>query len=138
MADEDDVPAIGDQPLGLAMDLGDERASRIDIAEAAVQCGGGHRLGHAVGREHHRPVVGHLVELVDEHRAQLAQAIDDEAVVDDLVADVDRRAVLLERELDDLDRAVDSGAESARRGDQNVKGRQFIQGAGHVRHRLQP
>ncbi len=138
VADEDDVAAFGDQPLGLAMDLGDERAGRIDITEAAVQSGGGHGLGHAVGREHHRPVVGNLVELVDEHRAELAQAIDDKAVVDDLVADVDRRSELLERQLDDLDRAVDAGAESARRGDQHVKGRQFIQGAGHVRHRLQP
>ena len=75
-----------------------------------------------MGREDHRPVVGNLVELVDEHRAQLAQAIDDEAVVDDLVADIDRRAELLERQLDDLDRAVDAGAKSARRGDQDAEG----------------
>ena len=91
-------------------------------------------------REHHRPVVGHLVELVDEHRAQLLQAVDDEAVVDDLVADIDRRAEPLERQLDDLDRAVDAGAETARRGDQDAEGAGVgsVMVAGHVRHRLQP
>ena len=70
--------------------------------------------------EDDRPVVGHFVELVDEHRAQFAQPIDDEAVVDDLMADIDRRAESFERELDDLDRAVDPGAEAARSGDQTL------------------
>ena len=36
--------------------------------------------------------------------------------------DIDRRAVLLDRQLDDADRAVDAGAEAARRGDQQVEG----------------
>jgi hypothetical protein len=38
--------------------------------------------------------------------------------VDDFVPDIDGRAVFLERALHDLDRAIDSGAESARGGDQ--------------------
>ena len=75
-----------------------------------------------MGRKHHGPIVRDLVELVDEHRAELAQAVDDEAVVDDLVADVDRRSEPLERELDDLDRAVDSRAKAARGGDQDSQG----------------
>ena len=41
-------------------------------------------------------------------------------VVDDLVADVDRRAVLLEQPLDDLDRSVDAGAERARCGEEDA------------------
>ena len=40
--------------------------------------------------------------------------------MDDRVADVDRRAVLLEQPLDDLDRAVDAGAERARGGEQHA------------------
>ena len=72
-------------------------------------------------REDHRPVVGHFVELVDEDRAEIAQPLDHEAIMDDLVADIDRRAESLERELDDLDRAIDAGAETARRGDQDAK-----------------
>ena len=38
----------------------------------------------------------------------------------DLVAHVDRRAELRERALDDLDRAIDAGAEAARLGEQDV------------------
>ena len=48
------------------------------------------------------------------------QVVDDELVVHDLVAHVDRRAVLRERLLDDRDRAVDAGAEAARIGEQDV------------------
>ena len=75
-----------------------------------------------MGGEDDRAVVGHFVELVDEHRAHALQPVDDEAVVDDLVADIDGRAEPLERQLDDLDRAVDARAEAARRGDQDVQG----------------
>ena len=42
--------------------------------------------------------------------------------MDDLVAHIDGRAEPLERQLDDLDRAVDAGAKSARRGDQDAQG----------------
>ena len=51
-----------------------------------------HRLRDAVRAEDHGLAVGHLGEVVDEHGAALAQALDDEAVVHDLVAHVDRRA----------------------------------------------
>ena len=64
--------------------------------------------------EHGHGAGGHLVEFVHEHGAlALAQILDDMSVVHDLVADVDRRAVLGERPLDDLDRTVDAGAEAA-------------------------
>jgi hypothetical protein len=121
VADEDDVKPVRDQPLCLAVDLGNERAGRIDIGEAALEGGRRNSLGHAVSGEHHRPVVGDFVELVDEHRAKLSQPLDDKAVVDDFVANVDRRAEPLERELDDLDGAIDAGAESARRRDQHLE-----------------
>jgi hypothetical protein len=64
-----------------------------------------------------------VIQLRHEDRALGLQAVDDEAVVDDLVADVDGCAIALERELDDADGAVDAGAEAARRGDQQGKGR---------------
>ena len=70
--------------------------------------------------EHDRRAGGHFVELLDEHRALRLQVVDDEPVVDDLVAHVDRRAELRERLLDDRDRAVDAGAEAARIGEQDV------------------
>ena len=141
MADEQDVAALLDQALGLAMNLGNQRAGRVDIGEAAILRRGRDRFGHAMSGKHDRPVVRHLVELVDEHRAEVSQAVDDEAVVDDFVPHIDRRAEALERELDDLDRPVDAGAEAARRRDQDSKGGselRFRHGAGHVSHRLQP
>ena len=74
----------------------------LDRARDAV----GAEDGDAAGRD--------LVDLVDETRALGAQPLDDVAVVHDLVPDVDRRAVLFERALDDLDRAFDPGAETSR------------------------
>ena len=58
-------------------------------------------------------IVRYFVQLIDEDRAHSLQPFDDEAVVDDLVAHVDRCAETLERELDDLDRTIDAGTESA-------------------------
>src|SRR5207247_8898453 len=57
---------------------------------------------------------------VDEDGAEPLQPLDDVVVVDDLVADVDGRAVLFEQDLDDLDRAVDPGAEGARSREQDL------------------
>ena len=58
--------------------------------------------------EDHRPVVGHLVELVDEDRTLGLEALDHEAIVHDLVPDIDRPAVAREGALDDLDGAIDA------------------------------
>ena len=121
MADEDDVAAGLDQPLGLAMDLADQGAGRVEIIEAARLGGGRHDLGHAMGGKDHRAAVRHLVQLLDEHRAQPAQPVDDEAVMDDFVPDIDRRPEALDRQLDDLDRAIDARAKAARRRDQEVE-----------------
>ena len=78
-----------------------------------------HRRGDAVGGEHHDRALGHLVGLVDEHRAGLGQRLHDVPVVHDLVADVDRRAVLLQRALDGFDGAIHARAVPARFGQQH-------------------
>ena len=122
MADEEDVAALLDEPLGLAVDLGDERAGGVEEIEPARARGRRDRLGDAVGGEDHRHAVRHLVEIGDEHRALRLQTVDDELVVNDFVADVDRRAVPLQRQLDDADRPVDTRAEAARRGDVEGEG----------------
>ena len=57
---------------------------------------------------------GISLQLVDEDRAFGAQIVDDIGVVHDLMAHVDRRAVHCERALDDLDRPIDAGTETAR------------------------
>ena len=73
-----------------------------------------HALGHAVRAEDGDGARRDLGQLLDEDRALGLEAIDHELVVHDLVPDVDRRAVFLERALDDFDGAHDAGAESAR------------------------
>ena len=55
---------------------------------------------------------GTSFELLDEHRAQPAQALDHMTVVYHFVAHVDRRAEQLQRALDDLDRPIDAGTET--------------------------
>jgi hypothetical protein len=67
-----------------------------------------------VRRKHHRAVVGHLIELIDEYRAKAAQSVDDKAIVNDFVADVDRRAVALERQLDETIAYTDLAREDMR------------------------
>ena len=106
--------------LALSLLSACSQKGRVEEMETPRLCRGGHRLGHAVGGKHHRAVVGNFIELIDEHRAQIAQAVDDEAVVDDLVAHEDRRAEPFERELDDLDRAVDARTEATGGSDQDA------------------
>ena len=63
-----------------------------------------------MGGEHaHRPL-GHFGVLLHEDRPALAQRLHDVLVVDDLLADVDRRAVDLQGPFDRLDRPVDARA----------------------------
>ncbi len=74
------------------------------------------------GKYHRRAVVGHIVEFVDENRAARTQALDDETVVHDLMAHVNRRAERFERAFDDLDGAIYAGAKTTRVGEYDFHG----------------
>ena len=116
VADHDDRVAVGGELAGLDVDLGDQRAGRVDRAQAAR---GGvlvDRRGDAVGGEDDHLALRDLGLLLDEDRAALGELLDHVLVVDDLLADVDGRAVQVERLLDRLDGTVDAGAVAARRG----------------------
>jgi hypothetical protein len=89
MADEEDVTPFLDEPLGLAMDFGDQGAGRIDIGKAAVLRRRGHGLWNSVRGKYDGPVVWNLVKLVDEYGAHAFQTFDYEPVMDDFVAHVD-------------------------------------------------
>jgi enamine deaminase RidA (YjgF/YER057c/UK114 family) len=54
-----------------------------------------------------RLAIGHFVQFLDEHRPLDLQIVDHVAIVNDLVADIDRRAITFDRAFDDLDRPVD-------------------------------
>ena len=72
------------------------------------------------GEDGDRALGDRVVELLDEDRAALAQLLDHVLVVDDLLADVDRRAVQLERALDGLHGPVDARAVAAGRGEEKL------------------
>jgi hypothetical protein len=72
-------------------------------------------------RKYDRSAVRYIVQLFDKDRSHAAQAVNHKAVVDDLMPDIDRRAVAIERDLDDLDRSIDAGAKAARGSDNDVK-----------------
>ena len=124
MADEQDVPTFLDQSLRLAVDL---RApggrSYIDIASEPLDLA----LLPARTWARRAPKISPVDrrELRRVHRRKSpgkpAQPVDDEAVMYDFMAHIDRRAEALQRELDNLDRAVDTCAEAARRCDQHAK-----------------
>lgn len=54
------------------------------------------------------------MQFLDEDRAELLQTLHHIAIVDDLVAHIDRGAVFLQRQNDDLDGAIHARAEAAR------------------------
>ena len=111
VTDQDDLLAFCIGAFGFAVDLGNQRAGRVDKLQIPALGFFWHGLRHAVGGENHRAVVGCFVQLVNEDGALGFQTFDHKAIVYDLMAHIDRRAVLLQRQLDDVDGANDARAE---------------------------
>src|SRR6266511_4095249 len=114
VADENEHASLGDVALALVMDLGNERTGRIEYRQLTSGRLVHHAFGDAVRAEDGHRALRHLGELLDENGAFGLEAVDDELVVNDLVAHVDRRAVFLERALDNFDGAYHTGAETPR------------------------
>ncbi len=121
VADQDDRVALLGELARLDVDLGDQRAGRVDRAQVPRRGVLVNRRGDAVGGEDDQGALGHLGLLLDEDRAALRELLDDVLVVDDLLADVDGRPVQVERLLDGLDGAVHPGAVAAGRGQQDAR-----------------
>ena len=123
MADQDDLAARSMMFLGLVMHLAHQRAGCIKEIEIAAFGIGRHVLGNAMGGKHDRAiVVGDFVEFLDKHRALGFQRFHNEPVVHDFVTHIDRRTVLFEGALDDLDRAIDAGTEATGACKQDAQG----------------
>jgi len=116
MADEDHRPAAGGILAPLDVDLGDERAGRVQHPQGARAGIGLDRARHAVRTEDRHRLRRHFVQVFDEHGALGAQAVDHRLVVDDFVAHVHGRTMPFERALDDLDGSDDARAKPARLG----------------------
>ncbi|MNY51145.1 hypothetical protein D3C86_1867090 [compost metagenome] len=76
-----------------------------------------------MGAEDDDDVVRYLVQFLDEDGAAGAQVLDHELVVHHFMAHVDRRAEHFQGAIDDLDRAVDAGAEAAGVGEGDLHGK---------------
>src|SRR5689334_17270850 len=113
MPDQDQLAAAAGIALALVVNLRDQRTGRIENRQAARLRILDHGLRHTMGTEHGHRTVGNFVQFLDEARTLVLQRVDDVLVVHDLMADIDGLAELLERPLDDVDRANDAGAESA-------------------------
>ena len=111
-ADEDDVAVFLGEALGFLVYLGDQWTGGVDGLELTL--GGllvdGRR--DPVRGEDDDGALGHLLGLLHEDRAALLEGAHDVRVVHDLLAHVDRGAVLLQGLLDGDDRSVDTGAVS--------------------------
>jgi hypothetical protein len=113
MADQDQRPAFRHVALALIMDLGHQRAGGVEDGQAAH---GGfllHGPGDAVGAEYRDRKRRHFRQVLDEDGALVLQAFDHVFVVNDLMPHIDRRAIFLERALDDLDRTYNACTKSA-------------------------
>src|SRR5882762_11537742 len=73
-----------------------------------------------MGAENDGGAVGHLVQFIDEHRADGAETVHHILVVNDFMPHVDGSAEQYDRPLDDVDGAVHPGAESARIGQEDL------------------
>ena len=117
MADQHHMAAELLVAHGLLVHLGDQRACGVEVEQITLGGIGRHRFRHAMGGKDNRLLAvlrRDFVEFLDKDRAFGLKSFDDIAIVNDLVADIDRRAVFLQRQNDDLDSPVDAGAEATR------------------------
>ena len=112
MTDEHGFGALATGAMDFHMNLGHQRASRIEHLESAGLGHLAYRLGDAVGGEDDDAVVRHLIQLLDEDGARLLELVHHVAVVHHFMTDIDGGTELLQRALDDADGAVDTGTEA--------------------------
>ena len=120
VADQDDVVVLFGEAHGLPVDFRDQGTGRVDGGEPAHSGGLVDLRGDAVGGEDDARALGDLVGLLHEDGPAFGQGLDDELVVDDLLAHVDGGSVELERFLDDVDRAIDPRAVASGRCQQDA------------------
>src|SRR5690348_1438953 len=120
VADEDYLAPLARVSLHLHVYLGDEGARGIEHGQAPLLRLVLHGVRDAMRGEDDRRAGRHLLQLLDEDGAEIAQPIDDVAVVNHLVTHVDGGSEELDRPFHDLDGAVHAGAEAARVGEKHL------------------
>ena len=120
VADVHDAIALACPHAHLVMDLGDERAHRVDDVAAAFLRRGDDLRRRAVSRQHDRPPLRDVGDVVDEDDALALEALHDQLVVDDLVIAVHGRFEAAHHPRQCLDRHLDPGAEPPRLGQEHA------------------
>ena len=119
MTDQEHVAARAVPALDFGVDLGHQRADRIDHPQAACIGGKFDRPGRAVGGQHCDRACWNIVDFPHEDRAKLLQPFHHRAVVDNRAAHVNRRAMAGQGLFHGIDRTLNPGAEPARIGQQD-------------------
>jgi hypothetical protein len=114
VADQNEPAPLRHISLALIMHLGDQWAGRVQHRKLALRRFLLNALGDAMSAENGNRVRGNLGKVLDKMRAFGLQALHHVLVVHDLVAHVDRRTVLLQGALDDLDGTDHAGTKTAR------------------------
>ena len=114
MTNQQNVVVVTGESPGLVVHLGDQRAGGVDGLQVTFGGRRVHGRRDPVRGEHHDGPFGNLVGLLDEHRTGLDQRVNHVPVVHDLVAHVDRGAVLLQRTLDRFDGPIHTCAVATR------------------------
>ncbi|MNL08466.1 hypothetical protein D3C87_1291890 [compost metagenome] len=138
VADKDAFTAVAAVACDFDVHLGHQRASGIEHFQATAGGFGAHSLGNTVGAEDHDHVVRHLIQLLDEDRATIAQVFDDEFVVDHFVAHIDRRPEDFQGAVDDFDRPVHAGAEATGVGEFDLHAVPRVLRARNIENREKP
>src|SRR5262249_40590958 len=113
VTDEHDLTTPSIMNLSLAMDLGHQRAGRVDCEQITSRRLFRDSARDAVsGKDYRRVVIRNLAQLFDEERALGAQALDHVTVMHDLVTDIDRCPVDREGLFDRFNGAHDTRAET--------------------------
>lgn len=106
--------------LRLQMYLRDERTGGIDYTQITCPRRVDHRSRDAMRAEHRDSPGGNIGDVFDEHGAASRKVGNDVPVVDDLMENIDRRSVHLERTLGNLDRPRHPRAKAAGLGEQYI------------------
>ena len=114
MADQHQGAALARELDRLEVHLGDQRAGCIDDLEPALLGPLTDRRGNTMRGVDHARTLGHLIQLVNEDGALLGEIVYNVAVVNDFLADVDRRTECIQRNLHYIDRTHHARAKAAR------------------------
>ncbi len=118
VADVDDAIPLAGAHLDLVVHLRDQGAHGIDHVAPVGACGIDDLGGRTMGREHDGAAGGDISDVVDEHDAEVLEALHDALVVHDLVVAVHGRLEGSHHPRQSLDGHLDSGAEAPGSGEE--------------------